>query len=404
MPRPALPVAVVLAALLGLLIAAPASAATTGTICGQVTEFLPPTLIDGSITINGTTEVIDSTATVDGAAALALVADADATTCVNITADTDGVIVALDIAAQARICGTASLNATTGVTSVAGVALPTSLVTAGSSLDAFLDAAAAANANVCVDVTVDGTSGLITTVRLDATLTVCGDATLDADSATLGGLDVPFTLLDAEAEAALALSVATGADVCLTVVVDDTRIVQANLTAAIDLCGNVTLDAGGNAVVNVFVIDPALIDADATALLRLAAAADGSACASIDAVSINGNTAVAATVAIEVCAEVTAIVDGAISLAGVPFLFAAATDADVQVGDDLCVTAGTGPSGLIILEFGGVLGAGAAAPAAAMLPDTATGQLADLGGLASVLLAAGGIGFSAVRRAELRNR
>jgi len=103
---------------------------------------------------------------------------------------------------------------------------------------------------------------------------------------------------------------------------------------------------------------------------------------------------------------VTAITDGTITLDGVRFLFASATDADVQVGDDLCVTAGTGPNGLIILENGGVLGAGAAAPArsAAMLPDTATGQLAGLGGLASVLLVAGGIGFSAVRRAELHNR
>lgn len=408
MPRPALPAAVVLAALLGLLVAAPASAATTGTVCGQVTAFVPSTGVDGSLTIDGRTEIIDSTATgaIDAGTALTLttVADADATTCLNITADpTTGEITDIDVAAQARICGAATTNATTGITSIGGVDLPAGLVSAGSSLDAFLDAAASTNANVCADVTIDETSGLLTSVRLDATLTVCGDAALDADSATLGGLDVPFSLLDAEAEAALALAAQTGIDTCITLVVDDTRIVQANVRASIDVCGEVTLDAAGNAVVNVFPIAPALLDADAAALLRLAATADGSACVAIDAASTNGDTTVAAAVVIEVCADVTAIADGTITLLGVPFLFAGAADADVQVGDEVCVTAGTGAGGPVILELGGVLGSGGAAPAArstGMLPDTAVGHSASLLGLASLLLVAGGIGFSAARRAE----
>ena len=295
MRRPLLPGAIVLAALLGLLIAAPASAATTGTICGQVTAFVAPALaVDGSITVDGTAEVIDASAigTIDAATitTLTLLADADATTCLEITADTDGAIVDLNVAASARICGTASLDSTTGLHSVAGVDLPMSLIAAGSSLDALLDAAATANANVCADVTIDAATGLITAVRLDATLTVCGDAALDVDSATLAGVDVPFTLLDAEAEAALQLAANADANVCLTVVVDDTSLVQANLSASVDLCGEVTLDANGDAVVDGVVIDGALLDADAAALLMLAASADGTACATVDIASSGGDT------------------------------------------------------------------------------------------------------------------
>lgn len=382
MRRPILlPGAFVLAALLGLLIAAPAGAATTGTICGQVTAFQAPALgVNGSITINGTTEVIDASAfgAIDAATltTLTLLADADATTCLDVTADGAGAIVDLDVAAQARICGTAALDTTTGVHSVGGVALPTSLITAGGSLDALLDAAATANANVCADVTIDGTSGLITTVRLDATLTVCGDATLDADSAMMGGVDVPFTLLDAEAEAALQLAVDAGADVCLTLVVDDTSLVQANLSASIDLCGEVTLDASGNATVDGVVIDAALLDADAAALLALAASADGTACASVDVASSGGTTSVGVTVSIQVCAEVTAITDNTITLGGVTFVFAGAADADIQIGDELCVTAATGPTGEPIITDSDVAAGSGTGPATVgtTLPDTATDQ------------------------------
>jgi len=206
----------------------------------EVTAFVAPALaVDGSITVDGTTEVIDASAfgAIDAATitTLTLLADAHATTCLQITADTDGAIVDLNVAASARICGTASLDSTTGLHSVAGVDLPMSLIAAGSSLDALLDAAATANANVCADVTIDATTGLITAVGLDATLTVCGDAALDADSATLAGVDVPFTLLDAEAEAALQLAANADANVCLTVVVDDTSLVQANQSASVDL-------------------------------------------------------------------------------------------------------------------------------------------------------------------------
>ena len=296
------------AAALGLLIAAPVSAAVTGTICGEVTAFTAPTAVtDGSITIDGTTEVIDSSASaaIDAGTltTLTTVANADATTCLDVTANGAGEITDLGVAAQARICGTAAVNTTTGVTSVSGVDLPTSLVSTGSALDAYLDAAARSNANVCVDTTIDQTSGLITSVRLDATFTVCGDAVLDADSATLGGVDVPNTQLDAEAEAVLRLAASTGADTCMTLVVDDTQLVQANLNAATNLCGNVTLTSSGNAVVNGVPIDPALTSANAAALLQLAAEAAGTACASFKVTSVGGDTTVAATVTIDVLCD-----------------------------------------------------------------------------------------------------
>lgn len=341
MRRTLLPGAFVLAAVLGLLIAAPVSAAITGTTCGQVTAFTAPSVVtDGSITIEGTTEVIDSSAfgaiDVGTLTTLTTVANADATTCLDVTANAGGEIIDLNVASQARICGTATVNATTGVTSVSGVDLPTSLVTAGSAADAFLDAAARAGANVCVDVTVDATTGLITSAGVSGTITVCGD---------------------------------------------------------------VTATAGGNAAVNGVVVDPALTDADAEALLQLAARADGTACASFSATSAGGNTTVGATVTIDVCANVTAVTDNSITAGGVTFGFARASDADIQVGDRLCFEAATGPtSDPSITAAGGVL-AGAGGGPAGMLPDTATDQPAGPMTLGWVLVLAAGIGLSAISRA-----
>lgn len=408
MRRSTVPMAIVMAALFGLFIAAPTSAATTGTLCGEVTAFTAPTAVaDGSITIDGTAEVIDSSAfgviAADTITTLTLVADADATTCVEISADTDGSIIDLDIAAQAEICGTAALDTTTGMYSVAGVELPTSLVGADADLAALLDAAATANADVCVDVTIDGTSGLITTIRLNATLTLCGDVTLDADSVALAGLDVPLSLLDAEAMALVELAVDAGAAVCMAIVVDDTTLVEANLSVNIDLCGEVSLDADGNFVVDGVVIDADLLNASAAALLELAASADGTACASVDAVSSGGDTTVAVTVTIEVCAEVTAITDDTITIGDVTFVFAGAADADIEIGDEICVAAGTAPTGdEIILDIDTTDGEAAAGAGddGDLLPDTATEQPMSALVLGSFLLLAASIGVSAVRRSE----
>ena len=149
MRRTSMPVALVLAGLLGLLIAAPASAAIDGTFCGQITAFTAPTAVtDGSITIDGETEIIDSSAfgvvDITTFTTLTAVANADATTCVVIDADGDGNII--DIAAQAEICGTAALDTVSGLYSVAGVDLITTLVDADADLAAFLAVAAAVDA------------------------------------------------------------------------------------------------------------------------------------------------------------------------------------------------------------------------------------------------------------------
>lgn len=413
MRRTTLPLAVALASLFGLLLAMPASAATTGTVCGQVTAFTAPVAgtTDGSITIDGTVEAIDADASIaaDTIVTLTTVADADATTCVDITADGAGVIAAIDIAAQAEICGTAALDATTGVYSVAGVDLPSSIVSANANLMAYLDVAADAGASVCVTVTIDGVSGLITTVRLNATLTVCGDATVDADSTTVGGIDVPLTLLDAEAEAVLAIAIDAGADVCLQLVIANTNLVQANLSANVDVCGEVTLTAAGDAVVDGTVIPDSLLTADADAMLELAARADGTACASVDAASTGGDTTVGVSVSIEVCAEVTAITDGTITLDGVTLVFAGAADADIQVGDTVCLAATTGPTGDGVVtgldpESGVGAGGGRTTDGTGLLPDTALPTSVDFAAIGTLLLFGLGIGLSAGRERVTRRR
>lgn len=412
MRRSTLPMAVALSALLGLLLAAPSAAATTGTLCGQVTAFTAPTaLADGSITIDGTTEVVDSSAfgVIDAATltVLAAVATADATTCVEITADGAGEIVDLDIAAQAEICGDVTADTATSSYSVGGVLVPAALVAADADLEALLDAAAAANATACIEVTVNQTTGLITTVALDATIDLCGDVSLDADSAAVGGVDVPFAVVDAEGRAVLALAVDAGADACISVLVEDTEIVEANVTASIDLCGEVTLDAEGNATIDGSTIDASLLDADAAALLALAAEADGTACVDVVASSTGGTTSVGVTVRIEVCAEVTAVTDDTITIGDVTFVFAGAAGADIEVGDEACVAATTAPTGTPVITdpdtTDGTAGAGPSTGGSGpLLPDTAVADRApsEVVAIGAVLLLAAGIAWTARRRVD----
>lgn len=345
MRRTTLAMAFVLAALGGLIAAAPASAATTGTLCGQVMAFTAPTAIaDGSITVDGTTEVIDSSAfgAIEASTLTVLnaVATADATTCVEITADVDGNIVDLAVAAQAEICGTATLDTTTGLYSVGGVELPTAVLTGDADLMAALDLAVRAGADVCAAVTIDTTSGLIATVGVDATVT---------------------------------------------------------------LCGSVTLDAEGNATIDGVVVDADLLDANAAALLALAVSANGTACVAVDAVSSGGTTTVAVNVTIEVCAEVTAVTDSTITLGDVTFAFAGAADAGIEIGDEVCVAAGTAPGeGPTITEVTTATGATPGADGGGVpLPDTALDAPVNGMAIGTLLLVAAGIGASAIRRAGI---
>lgn len=417
MQRSTMPLAFIFAALLALFVAAPAGAATTGTICGQITAFAAPTgTEDGTITIDGTEETIAAGTVITDAVSITALAEADATACLEIVAE-DEVIVALSLAT--RICGDVTFDATADLYAVAGVLLTEDVVTADADLAALLDAAIATDAEVCLDVTYDTATGLIASAMLDATLTLCGDATLDADSVTIGGVDVPLSLLDAEAQAILALAAEAEAEVCLEVVVTDTEITEANLSADILLCGEVTLDADGNAVVNGVTIDADLLTAGGEALLALAASADGEACATIVAVTSNGDTLVTVSVTIEVCAEVTAIGDGTITLDGVTLGFAGAADSEIEVGDTVCLVATTGPTGEPVVTEIEVVGAEPTptpTPTPApdddegtadddddvSLPDTSTGRTGDLVALGIGMLAAAFVGGAAIRRFEGR--
>ena len=345
-----IPLTVALAAVLGLLLAAPVGAAVDGDLCGRVTAFTAPSVgSDGSLTINDEVETIPASATaaLDAAVVLALtaLATADATTCLTIDADADGNIIDVSIAATAELCGTVAFNTTLNAYTIDGVLVPASLVSADAELAAILATAAAGNATLCADLAVNTTSGLITSVSVSGSLNLCGDATLDADSVTLAGVDVPLSLLDAEAEAVIALAVDAGADVCLAVMIDDSSLMQANLDATVRVCGSVTIDGSGNAVVNGDTILVSLLDADAQALLALAAAADGTACAVVDATSTGGNTTVDVAVTIEVCATVTAVTDDSVTIGGVVFDVSSAVAATFQVGERACIAASTPPLG-----------------------------------------------------------
>ncbi|MGH2427771.1 MAG: hypothetical protein ACRDGV_02620 [Candidatus Limnocylindria bacterium] len=336
-----LPLALALGMLMSLLVAGPASAAVTGTLCGEVTAFTAPSGgAAGTITIDGTVEDIAATAAIDASTITVLesVAAAEATTCLEVEADGSGVIIALDIAAQAEICGSVTLDTATGVYAVGGVLIPEPLVAADADLAALLDAAVAAGATACLDVTIDDASGLIATVGLNATFEVCGEVTMTASS---------------------------------EVAVDGT------------------------------VIPAELLTAELRALLELAADLDGEACVAVDATSTDGDTAVSIDADVTICATVTAITDSTITLGDVTLDLGAGVDADVEVGDVICAVVMTDENG--DFEVGGVSPEDASqAPQSAggadQLPDTAAVATLLLSGLGGALVVGSGIAWSAGRR------
>lgn len=412
-----------LALLLGLLfavaLAAPAAAASTGTICGQVTGFVAPSVIaDGSITVDGTTDVIDSSAAAGlaagAAATLTVIASLDGTTCLAVEAGADGSITGLDIAAEARVCGTALVDSLTGLVEVDGVAVTDALLAANANLSALLDAAADATAAVCLDLDVDSGSGVIGAARLDASLTLCGTVSaITADSATLRGVAIPQSALDADARAALQLAANANAGACAEVTVTDTDTIAASVDLSVDVCGAAALTAAGDAALDGTAIPAELLDADAQAVLELAAAANGDACASIDVASTGGSTTATAVISARLCATLTAIGDGTVTLGGVTVATGADAAAGLQVGDRVCALVGTSPGGGV--QAGGVVRPGQPLPAPSLaggrpattgagagggaLPDTAVASLSPLaGGLGSALLVAAWMGMVLRRR------
>ena len=339
-----------------LAIAAPVGAATTGQVCGEVEAYTAPTaLADGSVTINGTTETV-LFAAVDAAtsAQLAALATLGAFTCVDVTADGGGDITALSVAAQAQLCGTVTESA--GVFLVNDTALTAdalALVAGDTRLSALLNAAADGGANVCVDLALDS-AGVVSSINLDATLSLCGSASLDADSATIGGVDVPTSLMSTEAAAALQVAADAGATACADVTVVNTNVVDASVDASVDLCGTVTLNGDGSATVDGVTIPANLIGADLAAALDAAAQAGGEACVSVSAVSTGGETIVTVIADISLCATVEAITATTITVGGVTFATDTDLTADVQVGDDICLGLVTDPSGEIVVPGGTV--------------------------------------------------
>lgn len=270
---------VITATILGFLVATaaanPAAAATTGTLCGRVTAFTAPTLTtNGSITINGRTDVIDSAATASIgsalAARLAAMASAKGTTCLNVSAGTGGVIVALSLATSARICGLVTLAA-------------------------------------------DG-------------------------SATVGGVAVAPSVLNANAAAALRLAATARLSACVDLALNSSgTVTSAAVTVSFDQCGAVVLNANGDIAINGVVVPGQLFGAGAKAVLLLAARTDGQACVSIRTMSSNGQTTVQAIATANVCASVTAVTASTITLGGVSVEVGGAGAAQVRVGQRVCV-------------------------------------------------------------------
>lgn len=336
-----LPVAFILALLLGLAATSTTFGASTGRICGQVTAFTAPTAVtNGDITINGVAEVIDASAfaslAVGTITTLNAVAAADATTCLDITAGAGGVIVGIAVAAAAEVCGEADLNTVTGVTTVNGVAIPTSLLTADAALSALLNVAIAANADVCINLTVDTSTGLIVGVAVNADF---------------------------------------------------------------DLCGTVEVDGAGNATVGGVTIPASMIDADASAALRLAALVDANVCVTVSGTTTGAITTVDVGVTATICATVTAVGDGTLTLEGITLIVAGDAAAGVEVGDEVCVgIAPTTNGGNPITSVGPP-----AAGGAPTLPNTAVETTAPAAPLLiwlAMLIAAGELGqlLRSVRR------
>lgn len=281
--RLVLPVLVILS-MSGLATASPAAAATTGTVCGRVTAFVAPTAVtNGSITINGTAEVISSSAAASLAAGtiatLTSLASANATTCLAITANGSGQIVALSIAATASLCGVVTAN-------------------------------------------------------------------VAANTFTINGVSLAGSLFSAQERSLLTLAARAGVSTCALVTIGSNgQLASANVTAVVTVCGRVTLDSAGNVAVNGILIGNDLLDASTLAALRLAAQVGGNACATVRGTSTGTTTTVAASITATVCGTVTAVSGTTISINGFTFNLATGTTANVRVGDHACVNLVPAPGG-----------------------------------------------------------
>lgn len=151
------------------------------------------------------------------------------------------------VASHVGTCDTVVVGAD-GAISVNGVALTDAqlaLLSADvrAALQLAADAAANANADVCVDLAV---SLLPLSVVVNADIAVCGAVVLTASSATVGGVAIPAELLSAGLRQALALAAAANVNACLTTTVTDNTVTT---TVTVDACVQARLNSAGQVVV-----------------------------------------------------------------------------------------------------------------------------------------------------------
>jgi hypothetical protein len=268
-------------------------AAVDGTLCGEVTAFTAPTLAtDGSLTINGTVEVIEASATalIDATtlAVLTAAAAADVVLCLTIDADGSGNILDIGIAASAQVCGEVGFNVVADAYTVDGVLLPSDLVDASADLEAVLAAAVEGGLEACATLVSDTSSGAFVALTVSVTFDVCGSVTLEGDGdAVVGGTTIVDAVLDVEANlrSALELAAEAGVDACvdLDVSAESDGTLSVDGDAVVTICA--TVDAiGANSITlngEVFSLgDGSFVDSDVTVgaevALRLTADTDGS--------------------------------------------------------------------------------------------------------------------------------
>lgn len=211
---------VLAAALLLAAIPATVAAASSTVECGQVSAYTAPDPIapaDGSLTLGllpAWTIAADATLSPAAEANLATVGNGGPT-CLAIDLDDDGVITAVDFAAQGDLAGAVVPDSGFGGYVLADrLLVPTDVVEAYPGLAGLFTTSAAAGTNLAMTFFVDVATGQFTGFNGHATF--CGAGDLAGNGDGLVGLAViPVALLDADDTAALADADLAG--VCATV-------------------------------------------------------------------------------------------------------------------------------------------------------------------------------------------
>ena len=217
--RRILATAVLLAAAALPALATTSMAATDGVACGMVSAYTAPDPAgptDGTITIGlDQVETIAATATLSADLAANLPAILNTSpTCLAISADSGGVITALDFAPTGTVCGTLELDPSGDFYVVArAFIIPVTLVDGQVAFSALFGVSFASGGEACVTFTVDTTTGAIT--AFSGTTSVCGAPVAHPDgSLDIGPATIPTGVVSANGIAAVAPAEAGGDDVC----------------------------------------------------------------------------------------------------------------------------------------------------------------------------------------------